>query len=432
MAGASRALLACAVLLLARGAAAQEPGDDELWLEIETPEQGAVVGDPAGMAFIAGRALAHRGELQTFDIVFVVDQSRSTMAPSGGDVNADGEVGDWECGPLPGPLATVAAVAGVCGEPRDSVLAAELLAVRTLLQQLDPRTTRVGVVAFSGDHVPSTPDATLIAPLTAEYRRVERALDELRLQGPTGSTNMQAGVQVATLALTHGAEGEPRPGARKVMLFLSDGQPNLPSDSLGSSRRAAVEAAVQAGRLDVRIDTFGIGEDALSQPSVLIEMARLTQGTFTPVREAGDLQSIFENADFSEIAELRVTNRTNGARPQDSLRSADGSFAALVPMEPGANSVEVYARSSDGVERTRTLTLEFLSQAQGPALSPEQRAQRNRLLENRLSALRERNLEVQAERDEELRRELQIRIQQERERRLRIDQERASPGTPAP
>jgi len=35
----------------------------------------------------------------------------------------------------------------------------------------------------------------------------------------------------------------------------------------------------------VRIDTFAIG-DALAEPTALVEMARVTGGTFTPVRDA--------------------------------------------------------------------------------------------------------------------------------------------------
>jgi hypothetical protein len=63
-----------------------------LLLEVETPKPDSVVGDPGGMAFLSGRALALFGELQTFDIMFVVDTSESTSTPSGYDVDGNGKV----------------------------------------------------------------------------------------------------------------------------------------------------------------------------------------------------------------------------------------------------------------------------------------------------------------------------------------------------
>jgi hypothetical protein len=390
-----------------------------LQLAIETPEQGAVVGDPGGMAFIAGKALAHYGEFSTFDIMFVVDQSESTSTPSGADINGDGKVDDRTCDGVPPMLGLFGSIVGACRSSKDSILSAELLAIRTLLQQLDPRTTQVGVVAFSGDGDPLTADAFVSSPLTTDYAKVEKALDELADLGPQGRTNMQAGVQVATLELigSQSAYSKPQEGAAKIMLFLSDGMPTLPLEqSMHQNRRLAIEAASKASKFGIRIDTYGIGAEALSQPVVVVEMARVTDGIFTPVLQPRDLQSIFEQVNFSEIDTVRITNRATGKDAEYVLRNADGTFSALLDMSEGPNEVEVYAKATDGSEQTQRIALRFLKDGAVQQLSPNLLAQRNRLMQNRLADLRQRSLAVQAERDEEVRRELNVRIEQERKK----------------
>ena len=47
-------------------------------------------------------------------------------------------------------------------------------------------------------------------------------------------------------------------------------------------------------------------------------------------------------------------------------------------------------------------------------LSPHQRAERNRLLENQLLELQRRRVKIQTERDDEVRRKLKIEIEEER------------------
>jgi hypothetical protein len=391
----------------------------KLEVAIETPEPNAVVGDPGGMAFIAGKALAHYGEFSTFDIMFVIDQSESTSTPSGADINGDGKVDDRTCDGVPPMLGLFGSIVGACRSSKDSILAAELLAVRTLLKQLDPRTTQVGVVAFSGDGDPLTADAYVSAPLTTEYSKVEKALKEIESMGPQGRTNMQAGIQVATLELigSQSAYSKPQQGAQKIMLFLSDGMPTLPLEqSMHQNRRLAIEAASKASKLGIRIDTYGIGPEALQQPVVVVEMARVTDGIFTPVVQPRDLQSIFEQVNFSEIDQLRITNVKTGKDAEYVLRNADGTFSALLDMSEGPNEVEVYAKATDGTEQRTRIALQFLKDGTAQDLSPSLLAQRNRLMQNRLADLRQRSIAVQTERDEEVRKELKLRIDEERKK----------------
>lgn len=421
-------LLAAALSAADRAAAAAAAtpvvtSDARLELSIDSPEPGAVVGDPGGMAFIAGKALAHFGEFQTFDIVFVIDVSDSTAAPSGADIDGDGVVGEQRGGPfaIVGQLLRLGTT-----DSGDTVLAAEIAAVRVLLDQLDPRTTRVGIVGFSGDQDPFTPDAYAYVPLTTDYKKVAEGLDEILDHGPTGRTNMVQGVLTGTVELlgTQSAYSTRREGARRIMMFLTDGQPTLPLESSrNQNARMAITAAKRAAKQGIRIDTYAIGPTALDRPLVTVEMAYVTKGVFTPVREPRNLQAVFEEVSFAEIEELQVRNSTTDQVASYANQNADGTFSALVPMREGVNTVEVYARSTDGTEARRRLDLKFLADAGVQELSPRLLAQRNRLMENRLMDLRRKSMEIREDLKSEIAREREAAEQRAEEERKALELE---------
>ena len=410
-AGAARLVLALALL-----AAPVRAEELHLELEIDTPKAGAVVGDPGGMGFIAGRAMAHFGEFQPFDIVFVVDVSESTSAPSGADIDHDGVIGQRRGGRFFGVFGQILQLASTDRE--DSILAAEVAAVETLLNQLDPRTTRVGVVSFGGDSSPFTADAETRVPLTSSYERVRRGLAEIMDEGPNGRTNMESGVLFATNELlgVQNAYSERREGARRIMIFLTDGTPTLPYEGRpNQNARSAIHRAKEAASHGIRIDTYAIGPLAINEPIVTVEMAHVTQGVFTPVRHPEDLAAVFEQVSFADIEGLRVRNRTTKTPAAHAIQNADGSFSALVPMRTGQNTLEVYARASDGSEATRQVRVRFLGEAGVQPLDARLLAQRNRLMENRLLELKRRSLEIESERDDAVRRDLNAEIAKERE-----------------
>jgi hypothetical protein len=427
----SRIAIALTALLCAVSVRA---GDARLDLTIDTPEAGSIIGDPGGTSFVAGKALALFGKFQAFDIAFVIDTSESTSAPSGADVDGDGEVGhrrgaDW--------LTVFGKVLPLPNSDRgDNVLAAEVAAVRTLIDQLDPRTTRVGLVAFSGDLDPMVTDSYTAVPLTSDFQKVYRGLDDILDRGPGGMTNMASGVNLATAELlgTDTALSERREDAQRIMLFLTDGIPTLPYDgSRAQNAREAIAKAMRAARFGVRIDTYAIGEEALAEPVVAIEMARVSNGIFTPVRDPKNLRAIFEQVSFAEIEKLEIVNKTTRTPASYHVQNADGSFAALVPMREGSNVIEVHARATDGSEARKSVAVRFLGNGSPAALSPRQIAQRNRLLENRLSDLQRKRAEIELERDEGIRSDLRVEIEREREeakaradeakKRLRIEVE---------
>jgi len=419
-------LVACALFLVSAIAQAKDPTTapkmssdkpPELVLEIDSPTNGAVIGDSTGSAFISGKALALFGQYQTFDIVFVIDTSDSTAAPSGADVDGDGTIGERRGEKFLSILGRVLPLPNT--DQGDSILAAEVAGMRALLSQLDPRTTRVGLVSFSGDNDALTPDAETVVPLTSDFDKVESGLTSVFRQGPHGLTNMVSAVSLATIELlgTQSAYSTKRDGAKRVIMFLTDGQPTLPlENSQLQNAKMAIQQAVRAAKLDVRIDTFAIGEDALSEPVVVVEMARVTSGVFTPVRDPKDVRAVFEDVNFSDIEKLEVRNKTTGAIASQLISNADGSFSALLDMKEGENTIEAYARSTDGTEGRREVMVKFLPGATAQQLSPRMVAQRNRLLENRLLDLQRRRVEIQAEANEDVRRELQVEIEKEREK----------------
>jgi hypothetical protein len=404
----------------ARAQSSRSERTERIAIGLETPKDGATIGDASGMAFIAGRAITREGKIENYDVMFVIDGSESTSNSSQADVNGDGTIDERSCIGAPPGLGVLTELVGACKLSPDSILSVELLAVRTLLKRLDPRTSQVGIVAFGGDGNPKTEDAVVRASLTSDFASLAKVLKQIEDMGPSGQTNMQAGVRSAALeliGLQPAFTSAPRPGSQMIILFLSDGLPTAPLlRSIQRNRQLAIEAAARAGKSKIRVFTYGIGEEALSQPETLVDMARVTKGVFTPILEARDLQSVFEDVDFSKIDLLRVTNKTNQKQAEYVQRNADGAFTSLVEMAPGANQVEIYVRAEDGSEAKREITLNWNAGAPAPSLTPRLVAKRNRLLENRLADLRLRQVGVKGPSDEAIRQELLKKIAEQRKK----------------
>ena len=323
-------------------------------IEIEYPPEGAVIGSSACGVFVAGRALALRGELQKFDVAIVIDTSASTGGPSEADIDGNGKIGKVYGGAFGSVFG-----AGLT-DPADSILAAEVAAARQLLRGLDPRSTRVAVIVFAGEPeqqggvifggAPAKPALTIQA-LTNEYERVERALDSVLAQGPAGLTHIAAGVDQATIELMgiKGALSRKDPTSEKIVLFFTDGVPTLPYGPQFEAEnvRAVLRAAGRSQYSYIRIHSFAIGPEALDGPIATVEMARRTGGYFTPVRHPGMLAEAVETVDFANLHEVVVKNATNGKLADPFRLTADGTWSGFLALENGANQLEVTARADD-------------------------------------------------------------------------------------
>ena len=429
----------CALFAIARAGEAREPAEfsdlvarapGRIEIAIEYPPNGAVVNRSACGVFVAGRALAVQGETSRLDAVIVFDTSRSTIEPTGVDLDGDGIVGEAQLA-REGPIFVERN-----SDPDDSVLAAEVAAARLLLRGLDPQRTRLSVVTFAGEatdggrplggHPPSEP-ATTAESLTFDHARVAAALTEVLAREPSGNTHMAAGLDRATRELASSEEHE------KVVIFFTDGQPTLPHGPAKERENvlAVFDAADRAAQAGVRIHSFAIGADALEGPLAVVEMAARTGGSFTAVPDPGDLPELMSDLRFTSLRDVTLRNATSGAKAQPFRLTADGSWIGFLQLEPGPNRIELLARASWGADASRHLEVRLDPAMPPPVLLPRFVVQRNELLavcleqQRRLRvALEERTrkqLEIEIER---MRRELELEIERTR-KELRVEIERA-------
>jgi hypothetical protein len=406
-----------------------------LKLEIEEPQDGAIVGSAEG-AFLAGRAVALLGEFKRFDVIIVIDTSSSTSGASGADINGNGVIG-------------ASGLSGIFkqSDPGDSILAAEIAAAKRVIEGLDPRNTRIGVVSFAGEsgqrdpytgmiYESNAPSAVTEEPLTTNFERVNKSLDRVFKRGPEGATNITEAVRMAVRELKgfRGSLSKPDSGSQKVVMFFTDGRPTAPypMEYNAENTRSVLRAASQARRAGVQVHTFAIGKEAMDNPITCVQLAAYTGGYFFPVSSPGELPNIVEQVNFANLESLEIKNLTNGSAASETIINADGSFGSLVPVQPGLNRLEVVAKATDGTLARSEVTVSYAPGAPSATLPRELVAMRNRLLERRLIAIKRGRIEAERDAAETARKELEIKIKREREeataeaekerRSLRIEQ----------
>jgi hypothetical protein len=409
--GALRALCLAAVLL-AGTAGPVQPAPDRppaaVQIRIDAPTPGELVRSKVHLAAIRGSAQSGDGDPVDFDVMVALDVSHSTRFPSGIDVDEDGEIGFNPHEELVAPGTYPDEM--VCSDADDTILAAEIFAARLLLDVLQPGRTRVGLMTFSGEVDPETSgrvrpdqqDAVLHVPLTDDFAKVSAALDRIAERGAFGATNFAAAVRLSVreLAGLSGAQSVPRPEAKRVLLFLTDGVPTFPFGRADRADPEDTEAAINAARLarkaGISINTYALGRHALAKPVAAMEMARLTTGTFTPARNPGDIVGFLQGVSFANVDDVVITNLTTRDVSYDVSLSPDGSFSGIVPVSEGDNRVQVTALASDGGESSIEVAFRFEK-----------------------SGLTERELALELERVKKRNKELMLLIERERIQRFR-------------
>jgi hypothetical protein len=395
---------------LLSSAAAEEPRNPlarppRIELEIEYPPHQAVVSGSACGVFVAGRALLVSGETPRLDVVLVLDTSLSTAETSGVDINGNGRVGTPQLGFI-GPAPDDSG-----SDPGDSILAAEVAAARLLLHGLDPKWSRLAVLAFPGD--PGAGDEIVIEPLTSDLPRVDRALLLLLERTPSGASPMALGLEHATRELTAAPEV---PSAEKVVVFFTDGQPTLPFGPASARETvlAVIQASEQAARESIRIHSFAIGREALEGPVAVVEMAQLTGGIFTPVPRPGDLVELMGDVRFTGLSDVRLVNVSTDRRAAPFRVAADGSWIGFLEMAPGVNWITVDARSKLGGLASRGIVVEWDPDLPSSTTLPEYVVQRNEMLEICLDRERRRREQLEGEHIVHVRKELRREIERAR------------------
>ena len=346
------------------------------------------------------------------DVVIAIDLSDSTTASSGHDLDGDGPEGRTS----PALLQQIAdrgadrATLVLLGEVdlEDSVLFAELTAAQALIARLDPRSFRVGLVAFSDG-------ARVVAPVGSRPEVLRRALDGLRLDfwRDLKGTNFAEAIHVSLDALRPPPE-EPAKGKRapepplpppspreQSILLLSDGAPTRPVHGQ-RALEYAIYAAQDAALAGVRIYPFALGTQAEEGLDGYRALAAISGGRYERIARPADAIARLRRVDLADLAELRVENVTSG-QPGRAVRTfPDGSFDALVPLAAGPNHLRVTAVAGDGSQASVERVVSYRA---GGEVDDALRAQQQALLDE----LRRRTREVELWAEIERGRSFQVR-----------------------
>ena len=369
-----RLLLVLVGLLAGRPALAAtiEPKEvGEVAIDIVSPKTSQTIRNRVHMATIRGTARSGAKDPLDFDVLIAIDVSKSTRFPSGTDVDQDGETGFNPLEELIAPGTYPEDV--VCSDPDDTILGAEIKAARMLVDSLSGGRSRVGILTFSGEvdlasgerSSPDQKDAVVRMPLSNDFVSVLKVLDEIHAEGSHGATNFSAAIRLAVVELVGlpGAQSQVRPKARRLLQFLTDGVPTFPYGRGDAPDPEDTEEAIRAARLahkaGLTINSFAIGRYALEFPVAATEMARLTGGAYTPVRNPGEILAFLSSVSFANIEDVVITNLTTQDVSYDVHLSPDGSFSGFVPMRLGRNKLQVTVLASDGGENSVLLDVDF-------------------------------------------------------------------------
>ncbi len=364
-------LLVAAILLAApaRGA------DEKIWLELRAPESGVVVTGPIGLLEVEGWAGATSEDRH--ELIIAIDVSVSTGLPSGADVNQNGKVGrtlrsnrDPQRNRNPRRR---------CTDPGDTILAAEIAGARQLIEHLDPKRTRTGIVIFSSR-------ARVIAPLSSSREALGAALDEVASEVvPFGTTNIAAALRTATRAFAD-SEVPPDQKPRRSVILLSDGSP----EGRGALERTIAEtfdAARQATENGVRIHAFAIGAEIMEETDVYRRISAGSGGHFVAVEKPSEISLCLSHLQLTRPTRIVLANSTTGEPARAVRHFADGSFDGIVSLVPGENRISVEARAPGGALRALTRVVVF--ERSDPTDAEEARAAREKL-----ARLRRRTMET--------------------------------------
>jgi hypothetical protein len=364
-------LLVAAIVL----AAPEIGADEQIWLELRAPESGAAVTGPIGLLEVEGWAGATSEDRH--ELIIAIDVSASTGLPSGADVNENGKVGrtlrssrDPQRNRNPRRQ---------CTDPGDTVLAAEIAGARQLVEHLDPKRTRTGIVIFSSR-------ARLIAPISSSRQALGAALDDLASEVvPFGSTNIAAALRTATRAF---ADTEAPAGQKphRSVILLSDGWP-LGDGALERSLSETLDAARQATENGVKIHTFAIGADTMEGIDVYRRISAGSGGHFVAVEKPSEISLCLSHLQLTQPIRIALANSTTGEAGRAVRQFADGSFDGIVSLVPGENRISVEARGPGGA--LRALERVVIFQRSDPTDAAEARAAREKL-----ARLRRRTMET--------------------------------------
>ena len=222
-------------------------------------------------------------------VMIAIDRSVSADLSSGIDIDGDGRIDTTYC--HDGWRHLLAWLVH-CEPSRDSLLSAQVKAVRELLQTLDLARASVGLLTYSGDSEKGTPDAEVIVPLTDSLAALSEGLGRIHERGAEGRTNLAYAIQTAKEEL----ERSSPPGSERRILCLGDGMPTLPSlESIHRNRALAFQAAQEAGKAGIVLDTYDLASPPARHAEELLRaMAQVTTGRFYPAADLAQFRLVID------------------------------------------------------------------------------------------------------------------------------------------
>jgi len=340
-----RGLVAAALfsLLLATSGAAGEIEGVAFSMRIDTPENGSRREGPTALIEVAGWAGAYSVEQSgLLDIAVIIDTSWSARRGSGADVNEDGHAGGHGFGSRRSLFGWIFGF-GANSDPGDTILRAEVAAVRGLRQSLGDGRSRIGIVMMRGF-------AGIGSRIGDPDGRMKRTLDNLERAKPEGRTNMFEAIRLANQILVE-APGDGLERSR-VIIMLSDGHPTVPPGDAYATDQAIV-AARESADLGIRIFAIGLGlGSGESKSRAFAEVARVTGGSFLALDRPGDVIRALAEIKLTGLEQVTIENATTGKPAAMQRVFPNGSFDGFIKLKQGTNRLRIRATSVDGDEVT--------------------------------------------------------------------------------
>jgi uncharacterized protein YegL len=370
---------------------------EKIWLDLETPLQGARVRSPVGLVDVRGWAGTRvRGG---HDVLIVIDRSLSVWEPSGADIDRDGRVGE-----LRGSNTPARAHAFWTTDAGDTIFQAEIAAARKLIERLDRETTRMGIILFGGR-------ARVLAPLGSSDEELLHALDRMPSHADPGGTHFYQALKRALESF----EAVPPPQddqdevRHRAIILLSDGLPTAPPP-VKNAEAFTLVGARRAADAGVRVYAFAVGPRAAENPRVFEQITSMTGGDLVMVDQPVDVIDFVPHVSLTSLTQVTIDNLSMSQKARAVRLFPDGTFDGYAPLRPGENLLRITLHAEGGAFRHLDRVVHF---EKVPATTRAQKAAARQLLKE----LRIRTLET----------ELATRVRRkkaaERARRLEIEVE---------
>ena len=365
------------------------------WIQVAAPSEGELLRSKLPLIELRGRV--GRGTRGAHDVVIAIDQSQSSLLPTGLDLDGDGIVGTMRGSQrreeTRGPYLYWTT------DVEDIVVRGEIAAARRLLATLDPERARVAVLSYSGK-------PRVRAPL-GSVADAHRALDEFSFKedytgSDLGAVLRRGGEMLADAppwAEQTSEEGRARDDRasvndrlKVVALMVSDGVANAPRNEQLAAYRAR-RSAEQISAAGVRVYAFEIKNEDDADPVLLDELTKIGDGRHVYVDDPNALAFELPDLSYARVERVEVRNVTARSDGRAVRVFPGGSFDAFVPLVPGENHIRVEAVLPDGQMLALERVVYFIEpQRVFPSDSERMEAMRD--------ALRDRTLETQLPKSE--------------------------------